>query len=436
MTGSSDPIYWSKVFAWVSTAICVIFCARSASVFAKQTPRVFSILALLSLTWAILIPYYYQEQLPELLVGFTGFLFAYIAVLLLREAHNPTPRKPFTDQSAKSAVATEKSKQLGGSPEHGQGVVLFLLPSLILPSTIPVISTIIPFPPAVSTFNSVFLQPVVPTILLLVGYYQIGRAINSYSSSTLGKISMTILLFLYALTDAVYTAFAVYCNFHPSTANVSGPTFFQTPPAPPMTWEFLVSFGILKLLFCGLFVPLVLKESLSAEDNVLSIRDKVQKWMGITIFHPQAPAISSPVWTGIAGEYLNSSGVVRLCHDKVELVVGGSNIAGQIETTEVRVRKWVVEGSYKQGILALRYWPKEGELRGIGALVLERDEKTGAFKGCWLGYDRTKNQIGAGPYVLSTDCDTDAVEKANSSWLVTPCYFPGSGSDTSAAGAK
>lgn len=314
-------------------------------------------------------------------------------------------------------------------------MALFLLPALVLPSTIPVISTFFPFPENITAFNSSILQPVVPTILLLVGYYQIGKGINAYSHSKVGKRLMIALLWIYVSADSAYTAFAVYCNLHPTSSHTVGPTFFQTAPAVPMTVEFLVGFGILKLLFCALFVPLVLGESLSVEDNDLSWKDKIKKWLGITIFRRAALAKSTATWTGIAGEY-QDDGQVDLSHDKVELLQDGPKVSGEVYTPDLSARNWSVEGAHEKEILVLRYWPVEGASRGIGAIVLEYDSKSRVFRGCWLGYDRTKRQIGAGPYVLSADDNTAAVEKANAPWLRTPCYFPGSALPNSAPRAN
>ena len=79
-------IYWSKVIGWLAAAGCALLTARAAQVFARDSPRIFTILALFSLNWALLVPYYSDPTASEILPGFSGFLLVYVGVLLRREA--------------------------------------------------------------------------------------------------------------------------------------------------------------------------------------------------------------------------------------------------------------------------------------------------------------------------------------------------------------
>lgn len=82
-------IQWSRVIAWAATVLCAYLSARAATAFAKNSPRVFTILALFSLNWALLVPFYSALTPSMLLPGFAGFLLVYVGVLLRREAKSP-----------------------------------------------------------------------------------------------------------------------------------------------------------------------------------------------------------------------------------------------------------------------------------------------------------------------------------------------------------
>jgi len=391
---------------------------RGASVFARHATRIFSILALFALAWAVLTPYYYQADPPELLVGITGFLFAYIGVLLRREAHNPSTLQMQPFKGCEGLVPPRDAFN-----DSGQAVALWLLPFLVIPSAMPVASSLISalLPRVNFTTGNKIIEPVIPTLLLLVGYYGIYSGIKAYSTSRAGKNLMCTILSVYALTDSAYTVFAVYCNAHSSAAVASskGLDFFKTEPGNPMNTGFLFAFLFLKLLFTTAFICLVLREGLSDEDRRLPLKYKILKFLKVP-FHFSPASEPAPIWIGISREYRGKQEREDIYHERLNLSQGGCQVTGEIDRA---VSEWQVEGSFLHDVLVLRYW-HENRDRGSGAIVVERVSQTGDFRGCWLGYDRDKKQIGAGPYILTHRRDTDEVEEENKNWLDTPTYFP------------
>lgn len=75
--------------AWVATLFCVFFPVRIATVFLQENPRLFTVMALFALAWALLLPYYGSAgaQQSELLPAFNGFLMIYIGALLSLQAN-------------------------------------------------------------------------------------------------------------------------------------------------------------------------------------------------------------------------------------------------------------------------------------------------------------------------------------------------------------
>ena len=76
----------AHVVAWGATLGCVLVTARAAAAFAEPKPRLFTVLSLFSLSWAILLPYYGTENIEtELLPALNGFVLVYVGILLRRE---------------------------------------------------------------------------------------------------------------------------------------------------------------------------------------------------------------------------------------------------------------------------------------------------------------------------------------------------------------
>ncbi|HKV91461.1 MAG TPA: hypothetical protein VJW20_02815 [Candidatus Angelobacter sp.] len=411
-----------KIIAWFVTLVCFAYTVRCASTFARHATRVFRILALFSLCWAVLFPYYYHPNPPELLVGIAGFLFAYIGVLLQVEARNPSV---FLAKFTGSPPAITPPDH---SAHHNQAIALWFLPILVIPSAIPVASSLLSpalaamFPGKdLSNLNSI-LAPVVPTALLLLGYYGIYKGIMAYSSSNAGKRVMSIILAAYALADSAYTIFAVYWySTHAAKPPVSEAEFFRTPPDPPMNAFFLLAFSAMKLIFTVMFVWLVLRERMSDEDSRLPRKYLFWKFVGAAIPSP-SPA-PKPAWIGISREYRGSEKREDIFHESLKLFAVGEQVVGEISRTVDYTSEWKVGGSYHDNVLVLRYWHEDSQ-RGSGAIVVERDIDSGDFRGCWLGYDRHKKQIGAGPYIIAPCTEAAQTKSTNADWLASPTYFP------------
>lgn len=277
-------VIWPKIIAWIATILCAGFSARSAAVFAKHSPRVFTILALFALNWAVLIPYYSEPSPSELLDGFSGFLLVYVGVLLHRESLNPlrsiqsAPNTSGVSIPNSGMVQTVDNSAKTFLPER---IALKLLVLLIAPSALG-----LPFPQAVSPniLKIPYTAPIVSTFITVLGYYAVCRAIRTYSSSRIGALWLCAIAWPYAITEVIFLAYQLYVLAHPSAQNATASLtsdFWKIPPSAPMTPAFLVLFAVHKALFTFLFVCLVLKESLSAADNSLSLSERILKFFGV-----------------------------------------------------------------------------------------------------------------------------------------------------------
>lgn len=271
-------IFWSNVAAWAATVLCAFVSARAATVFAKNSPRIFTILALFSLNWALLVPYYSESAPSELMAGFAGFLLVYVGVLLRRAAYNPLT----TEQERAPSAANGDTNNAGGdlaSAKAGGGVArkdriaLWLLGLLIAPSLIS-----LPFPQGTIKFlNRSYTEPVLGSLITVIGYLSVWSALKIYSSKRKGLMLMAGILALYTATEIIFTVDLIR---NPANPCRPCPTNFWTTPA-NMKPLYLYLFAILKVSFSTLFIYLVLKdEVLSEEDRNLSLSDKVFKIVG------------------------------------------------------------------------------------------------------------------------------------------------------------
>jgi hypothetical protein len=79
----------ASTVAWLATFLCTLVPARCAKAFLTAHPRLFTAMALLALSWALLLPYYDGSKTnTEMLPAFVGFLHGYIGVLLQLEAQS------------------------------------------------------------------------------------------------------------------------------------------------------------------------------------------------------------------------------------------------------------------------------------------------------------------------------------------------------------
>lgn len=202
------PICWSKAIAWTATVLCAGYAARCATVFARQSQRVFTILVLFSLNWALLIPYYRAPAPSELFAGFQGLLLVYIGVLLRREAE---------EQQA----TPEQIMVLRSEVSHADRVALRLFVLLVVPS---LSALILPVSETPKLLRFPVTEPILATVLLVIGYWNIYKGMKLYSQNDLRASSngesrswkkpwtlmswmraLAALLLVYAAVEFMYT---------------------------------------------------------------------------------------------------------------------------------------------------------------------------------------------------------------------------------------
>ena len=150
--------------------------------FAKHSPRVFTILALFALNWAILIPYYSEADQSELLAGFSGFLLVDVGVLVHREALNPIRSDEIPSAEPPMGGGSSLARPLR-SAFLADRIALKLLVLLIAPSALG-----LPLPQAVipKGLTLPYTTPTATTIVTVLGYFVVWNAIRTYSSSKTG----------------------------------------------------------------------------------------------------------------------------------------------------------------------------------------------------------------------------------------------------------
>jgi hypothetical protein len=277
-------IYWPKIIAWTATVLCVIASARGATVFTKDSPRVFTILALFSLNWALLIPFYSTPDPSILSAGFAGFLLVYVGVLLRREYHSPLTNEsgniPNTSRETKDDTATPTTIERVIRVDRGDRISLWLLGLLVTPSL-----ASLPFLPSFVSINRSYTEPVITSILTYIGYFSVCGAIRKYSRRKYGWWILTAIAVPYALADAAFTyKFLIHIHqslTHPTPPSNQNPVDFWRSPSEIMSGEYLCLFAVLKLLFSIVFIYLVLDASLSEEDRKLSSIDRFLKFVGV-----------------------------------------------------------------------------------------------------------------------------------------------------------
>ncbi|MBI3394449.1 MAG: hypothetical protein HY042_01300, partial [Spirochaetia bacterium] len=79
-------MHLADTLAWGACFFATFVPIRFAQVFLRQSPRLFTALALFAMVWALLLPYYGGTDSSELFAGFGGFLSVFIGALLTREA--------------------------------------------------------------------------------------------------------------------------------------------------------------------------------------------------------------------------------------------------------------------------------------------------------------------------------------------------------------
>lgn len=216
----------SIAFAWICCAACVGIASRTATVFCKGRPRLFTILALFALVWALLLPYYDSSGSPsELFAAYGGFLLVYIGGLLSREATQ--------DQGGENVVDSIQRV----------GLLLFLL--IASPGVVGLTA-----PGGGVSITRQQHEIFVATLLDIAGYAAVAYGVWRLCGSRRG-IVITIFLGVYSLLEVWYTV-------------VSWPRPGVSVPMPPYLRVF---FGVAKLGFTILLCYWVSLHTLSDNDR-------------------------------------------------------------------------------------------------------------------------------------------------------------------------
>jgi hypothetical protein len=119
-----------KEVAFGAVMLCVIATTICAQTFAKRRPRIFYVLALFALSWALLLPFYGTPVASDILPAFGGFLMVCIGGLLRREqavrAKEPTRK------------TSEQNDEIEGIDRRALWLLLaFAFPPLLLHFSFP-----------------------------------------------------------------------------------------------------------------------------------------------------------------------------------------------------------------------------------------------------------------------------------------------------------
>lgn len=180
---------FDKLIAWMAPFLCIILTNRFATTFVVRSPRLFSVLALFSCTWALLAAFYSGVR-SELLPAFSGFLGIYMGGLMWLEA--------------KRREAEDKEIQVVWLQRTG----LWLLYVIAAPGVIGIDLGTMGLPVNFQnwlTINRVHSEIIIGTVLTLAGYASIG-----YGSHLLFRripamaVTLIVLLSVYGLFEVTY----------------------------------------------------------------------------------------------------------------------------------------------------------------------------------------------------------------------------------------
>lgn len=205
--------------SWAATALCVWLCITSAFAGFRHRPRLFSVLSIFALNWAILLPYY--EPGPpksELLAAFSGFVHVYAGIILRAEFHERAPNLP--------------------EPRYWRVIdsyVLALLGIIILPQTVDIV-----FAP-IEILSQI--HEALGTLMIVVGFFSVLDAVTRTQPIDIKHfpgILFPLVTVLYALVEIAFSAWAIINTRHNQQ--------------PAMSIEFRYLFAGLKLAYTGLFI--------------------------------------------------------------------------------------------------------------------------------------------------------------------------------------
>lgn len=206
----------AAAIAWWATLVCMIFASRIAIAFLRDKPRIFSVMALLACTWALVLGYYgakfraeQTDELQRLVSDIASVLLVYTGGLLILD----TSEK---HGESKSVVPI-------------QIFALYLLLFITAPRAIDIVSS-----PTGSLFglSTKDAKDIVSAILVAVAFIAIG--LGAY------RISNGISLAFFLVALSIYGTLLVYAN----TLCV----WTVCKEDPPITPHLALAFSILKLV--------------------------------------------------------------------------------------------------------------------------------------------------------------------------------------------
>lgn len=222
----------AEVIAWASTLLCTYFSARCAKAFLIGHPRLFTVMALLALVWALLLPYYSHNIESELLPAYGGFILVYIGGLLTLEG------KTKTGDPSKTLVSRNQSL----------GLWLFLL--IAAPSFF---ALKMPEGAAIVSLSISQSELAIGTLLNVLGYWSITCGCRSLFGKRFFVLIASI-FFVYSISEIGFTIWS----------------FQHQRDAMPDGYRYL--FSVLKLLVTGLLGYRISFEAFSGEERRRPVR--------------------------------------------------------------------------------------------------------------------------------------------------------------------
>jgi len=212
--------------AWIACLVCIILCAKTATVFCKRRPRLFTAFALFALVWALLLPYYDKNTTSsEMFPALGGFVLVYIGGLLSLEA--------------------SKSSQSEETVDTIQRVGIWLLLLIASPSVLG-----LKVPGGNTELNRIQTELFLGTVLDIAGYISVAYGCWRLCGKRVG-ILISAFLITYSLTEVLHAVAAWN-----SKGGGGG-----------MTNDFLYLFAAEKLIFTFAICCLVSKTVMSDADS-------------------------------------------------------------------------------------------------------------------------------------------------------------------------
>jgi hypothetical protein len=223
-------------FAVFAVILCAFLSANAAREFGPRAPpgsRLFSILALFSLAWAMLLPYY-AEGASESITAFSGFVFTYVGLLLIREVEPAS----MPDPNAVNAVHEWST---------------FLLMLVLVPSGLVFVATKTVVP-SIANPLSALVPLYVGTLLSILGYVTIltGLALKGIEN----RQAYSVFLYLSVAYGCLELGYCITQSLEVRASMRTGS------PIPrdifgPMDGATRLGFAMLKIIYAALFIALV-----------------------------------------------------------------------------------------------------------------------------------------------------------------------------------